>query len=63
MAFYGLKSSEAALGAFLDERLDDMEFNSSIAYPDVWIRPVTKPDGEQYYNCILVYVDYLITIT
>ena len=40
-----------------------MVFKSSIADPDVWIRPATKADGEQYYKFILVYVEDLISIS
>ena len=47
-AFYGLNFSGAAFRAFLAERLDDMVFKSSIADPDVQIRPATKSDGKQY---------------
>ena len=48
MAMYGLKSSGAASRALSAEQLDEMGFKTSIADPDVWIRPVTKADGEQY---------------
>ena len=60
---YGLKSSGAAFRAFLNERLDNMGFKSSIAYPDIWIRPAPKLDGEHYYEFILVYVEDLFVIT
>ena len=62
-ALYGLKSSGAAFRAFLAERLDEMGFTSSIADPDVWMRPHIKPDGEKYYEYILVYVDDLLAIS
>ena len=62
-ALYGLKISGAAFRAFLSERLDDMGFKSSIAYPDVWMIETTKSDGEEYYEYILVYVDDLLTIS
>ena len=39
-----------------------MGFKSSIADPDVWIRPATIADDEKYYEFILVYVDYLLLI-
>ena len=57
-----LKSSGDEFRAFLDERLDEMGFKSIIAYLDVWIRPLTKAYGEQYYEFILVYVDDLLAI-
>ena len=41
-ALYGLKSSGAAFRASLAERLDDIGFKSSIADPDVWMRPAVK---------------------
>ena len=62
-ALYGLKSSGAAFRAFLAQRLDEIGFKSSIADPDVWLRPATKPDGENYYEYILVYVDDVLCIS
>ena len=62
-ALYGLKSSGAAFRAFLAETLDDIGFKSSVADPDVWLRPATKPDGEKYYEYILVYVDDILSIS
>ena len=63
MEFYGLKSNGAFSRAFLAERLDEMGFKSSIADPDVWIRPATKIDDEQYYDFILLYVDDMFAIS
>ena len=62
MALNGLRYSGAALREFLDERLDEMGFKSSISDPDLWIRPATKTYGEQYYELILVYVKKLLAI-
>ena len=62
-ALYGLKSSGAAFRAYLAERLDEIGFKSSIADPDVWLRPACKPDGERYYEYILVYVDDILCIS
>ena len=62
MEFYGLKSSGAAFREFFAEQLDNIGFKSSIADPDVWIRPTTKAYGENYYEFILVYVDNLLAI-
>ena len=63
MALYGLKSSVDAFVALLVERMDKMGFKSSIADPDVWIRPTTKIDDEQYYEFILMYVDNMFEIS
>ena len=40
-----------------------MGFKSSITDPDLWIRPSTKADGEQYYEFILMYVDDILAIS
>ena len=40
-----------------------MGFKSSVADPDFWIRPAVKPDGEEYYEYILMYVDDILTIS
>lgn len=45
---YGLKSSAAAWWSMLAETLTDMGFQSSLADPDVWLKPATKPSGEVY---------------
>ena len=62
-ALYGLKSSGAAFRAFLAETFDRMGFTSSVADPDVWLRPATKADGEQYYEYIVCYVDDVLSIS
>ena len=58
-----MPSNGSAFREFIDERLDKMGFKSIIADPDVWIRPATKPDGEQYYEFILVYVEDMLAIS
>ena len=40
-----------------------MGFKSSIEGPNVWLRPAIKPDGEEYYEHFLVYVDDMIAIS
>ena len=45
------------------EKLDNMNFKSSIGDPDVWMRAVVKPDGEKYYEYILVYVDDMLCVS
>ena len=46
-ALYGLKSSGASFRSFMAEKLDSMNFRSSMADPDVWMRAAVKPDGEK----------------
>ena len=40
-----------------------MGFKSSIADPDIWMRPNTKPDGEEYHEYIVCYVDDVLRIS
>ena len=59
----GLNSSEVSFRTFISDKLGDMVCKSSIADPDVWIRPATKLYGEQYYEYILMYVYNLLEIS
>ena len=62
-ALYGLKSSGAAFRAHLGETLHDLGFVPTRADPDVWRRPAVKPDGFEYYELILCYVDDLLAMS
>ena len=62
-ALYGLKGSCAAFRAHLAEKLDDIGFIPTRADPEVWQRPAVKPDGFEYYEYILCYVDDLLAIS
>jgi hypothetical protein len=62
-ALYGLKSSGAAWRSHLANTLNSMGFMSSLADADVWLRPSSKPDGFQYYEYVLVYVDDLLVLS
>jgi hypothetical protein len=62
-ALYGLKSSGAAFRAHLAETLDAMGYKPSYADPDVWLRPAVKPDGFEYYEFILCFVDDVLAIS
>ncbi len=62
-ALYGLKSSGAAWHEHFSNNLYDMNFKPSYADPDVWMRPAVKPNGFQYYEYILVYVDDLLILS
>ena len=61
-ALYGLKSSGQAWRSHFAQTLEQMGFKSSLADPDVWFKAATKPDGEEYYAYIMVYVDDLLCI-
>ena len=62
-ALYGLKSVRASFRSFLAKKLDELNFKSCIADPDVWRRPATKEDGSEYYEYVLTYVDDLIAVS
>ena len=62
-ALYGLKSAGASFRSFLAKKLDELNFKSCIADPDVWRRPATKEDGSEYYEYVLTYVDDLIAVS
>jgi len=53
---------EKNIGLLLDlaDILNNIGFRSSIADPDVWIISSIKPDGQRYYEYILVYVDDIL---
>ena len=56
-ALYGLKSASASFRSFMARKLDDMGFKSSRGDFDIWMRPAVKPDGEEYYKYVMLYVD------
>jgi hypothetical protein len=62
-ALYGLKSSGAAWRAHFSQTLQDFGFISSLADPDVWYQASTKPDGFQYYEYVLIYVDDILILS
>jgi hypothetical protein len=62
-ALCGLKSSGAAWRSHLANTLHHMGLQSSLADPDVWLRPRCKPNGFEYYEYVLVYVDDLLVLS
>ena len=62
-ALYGLKSSGASFRVLLAETLYDIGYTPSKADPDVWLWPEVKPDGFEYYEMILCYVDGVLSIS
>ncbi len=62
-ALYGLKSSGAAWHSHLANTLHSMGFKSSLADPDVWLRPACKPNGFKYYEYLLAYVDDILVLS
>ena len=62
-ALYGLKSSGAAWRSHCADVIRDMGFQMCKADNDVWLRRSKKPDGEPYYELLLVYTDDLLAIS
>ena len=62
-ALCGLKSAGAAFRALLAESLYDVGYTPLEADPDVWLQPAVKTDGFQYYELVLCYVDYVLSIS
>ena len=62
-ALYGLKSSGFSWKKMLTQNLEDMGYKSSIADPDVFIRMATKPNGDEYYEFLLTYVDDCLCVS
>ena len=62
-ALYGLKSSGMASRSHLAETLHDIGFKPTKADPNIWIRPVVKPDGSEYYEYIMCYVDDILSVS
>ena len=56
-ALYGLKASGASWREMFADTLIAMNFIPTQADPDVYRRKSRKPDGEEYYELLLVYVD------
>ena len=63
MALYGLKSSGAAFRAKLAGVLHDLGYMPTKDDSDVWIKPAVKPDGSEYYEIVLCYVDDVLAIS
>ena len=57
------KISGASLRARLEETLETMGYKPRYADPYVWIRSAGKPNGFQYYEYMLWYVDDVLCIS
>jgi hypothetical protein len=63
LALYGLKASGFAWRSHLAETLRSMDFSMCYADNDVWYRPATKADKQEYYKYVLVYTDDILAIS
>ena len=62
MALYCLKSSSAVFLVHLYQNLNSIWFLYTKADHDVWYWPVFKPNGFEYYEYILCYIDDILCI-
>lgn len=62
-ALYGLKTSVAAWHSMFAGTLTGLQFKSSLADPNVWLREATEPNGEEYYEYLFVYVDDVLILS
>ncbi len=62
-ALYGLKSSGAAWRARFAGTLQHLEYKSSLAIPNVWLRHAIKPIRAYYYEYIFVYIDDILVLS
>ena len=60
---YGLKPSGSAFRNHLADCMIHIGYTSCIADPDLWIKPITKANGEIYYSNILNYVNDILVIS
>ena len=63
MALYGQKSSGEAFREKLAGVLHDIGYTPSKADTDVWLMPPVKPNGSEYYEMLLCYVDEVLAIS
>jgi len=59
---FGLLSKNA-FRALLAETLYNLNYRPTKADPDVWLRPAVKPDGFEYYELVLCYVDDVLCMS
>jgi hypothetical protein len=62
-ALYGLKSSGLSWKKMLTQNLNDMGYKTSVTDPNVFIRQAAKPDGTEYYEFLLTYVDNFLCLS
>jgi len=54
---------ESRLETLLAETLYDLNYRPTKADPDVWLQPAVKPDGFEYYELVLCYVDDVLCMS
>jgi hypothetical protein len=63
-ALYGLKSSGASWRSMLQQTIiNELQFEPTVADPDVYRRYNRKPNGLEYWELLLVYVDDILIVS
>jgi Reverse transcriptase (RNA-dependent DNA polymerase) len=62
-ALYGLKTSGYAWRIHLAETMRELNFDMCVADNDVWFRKVTKENGTEYYEYVLIYTDDILAVS
>jgi len=62
-ALYGLQTSGFSWRTVLSQTLMDMGYKPSVADPDVYLRPASKANGDEYYEFLLTYVDDCLCVS
>ena len=62
-AMFGLKSVSASFREYMSKKMDEVGFKLSHYYKDVWMILDKSPDGEEYYEYVLIYADYIFAIS
>ena len=62
-ALYGLKSAGDAWRTFFAQALTRLEFKPTWGNGDIYIKPQMKPNGDRYYEMLLVYVNDILIIS
>jgi hypothetical protein len=62
-ALYGGESAGKDFRNHLRSCMRHLEFESCLADPDVWMRPALKPDGSEYYEYVLIYMDDVLVVS
>ena len=62
-ALYGLKFSGVAFWSFFAETLNSLNYRPYYSDPDVRMRPAVKPDGYQYCEYVVCYVNDILCIS
>ena len=60
---YGLKSAGYAFINNLTQFMSDLGYYSCKAYPDVWMHACNKPNRNNFYEYVLLYVDGILCIS